>query len=335
MATIRKVPLKSGGVSYRAIIKSGGRQVASKNFSRRRDAAQWAARIEGDRERMAALGNPDGARTFGSVAALVISSPAKDLSRDLRIRWWVKRIGGEAIGRIETAELRRNLAEYAKDHAPASTNRLKAAASSVFRYAQREGWVTANPAHQLPHQTEPRGRVRWLEPEERRRLLAACDASGWPRLGLLARYLLGTGCRLGEALSTRWCDVDLHERHVFLPDTKNGCARVLTLPEPLVAELKKHRRIGVGLVFGRDDAPGEPFHFRKHWNAARAAADLPDLRLHDLRHDVASQLAMAGATLHEVAEVLGHKSVQTTKRYAHLSTAHKQALTDRVLGDKL
>jgi len=152
------------------------------------------------------------------------------------------------------------------------------------------------------------------------------------------RLLLGTGCRLGEAMALRWCDVDLAERTAYLERTKNGSARMLTLPAPLVAELKKHRAIGVGLVFGADPKPGQqqrPFTFRKHWNKARIEAGLPDLRLHDLRHDAASQLAMAGATLLEIGEVLGHKSQQTTKRYSHLSVEHLRALTDRVLGGKL
>jgi integrase len=176
--------------------------------------------------------------------------------------------------------------------------------------------------------------VRWLEPDERERLLAACDAAEWPRLGLLVRFLLGTGCRLGEALALRWSDLDLRARTARLERTKNGEARILTLPPALVAALKPHRAVGTGLVFGAKPKPGQeqrPFTFRKHWNKARIEAGMPDLRLHDLRHDAATRLAHAGATLLEIGEVLGHKSTQTTRRYAHLSMRHKQALTDRAL----
>jgi len=328
----------ASGTSYRAIVKHNGRVVASKTFKLKKDAKAWATRLEADRERMAALGSPDGARLFKDVAEDLKKTPARDVSRDLRIDWWVARVGEQAIGRIEVADLRPLLDDYAKDHAPATTNRLRAACSSVFRYAHKQGWITANPARQLAHRTEDNKRVRWLEPDERMRLLHACDVSGWPRLGLLVRFLLGTGCRLGEAMALRWCDVDLAERTAYLEHTKNGSARVLTLPAPVVAELKKHRAIGVGLVFGADPKPGQeqrPFTFRKHWNKARIEAGMPDLRLHDLRHDAASQLAMAGATLLEIGEVLGHRSEQTTKRYSHLSTEHKRALTDRVLGGML
>jgi len=335
MATVRKLTLKSGSTSYRAIIKAGGKQVASKCFARRNDAVAWARRLEADRERMTALGQPGGSKLFREVAAMVLAIPAKDVSRELRVRWWVDRIGAKAIGRIETADLRQHLDAYAADHAPASVNRLRAAVSAVFRHAVREGWLTGNPAKGLAHRTEPKGIVRWLEPDERTRLLAACDASPWPKLGLLVRFLLGTGARLGEAMALRWCDLDLIQRRAYLAVTKNGDARVLVMPETLVAALRQHRAIGAALVFGREDDPSKPFHFRKHWNAARTAAGMPDLRLHDCRHDVASQLVMNGATLHEVGQVLGHRSVQTSARYAHLSIGHKQALVDRVLGNKL
>ena len=56
-------------------------------------------------------------------------------------------------------------------------------------------------------------------------------------------------------------------------------------------------------------------------------------RFHDLRHTSASYLIMNGASLKEVAEILGHKSTQTTDRYAHLSTEHKSKLVERVMGD--
>ena len=79
---------------------------------------------------------------------------------------------------------------------------------------------------------------------------------------------------------------------------------------------------------------------KKHWLQAQKTADLlhPSIdpryfRFHDLRHTAASYLVMNGATLFEAGEVLGHKSIETTKRYAHLSVEHKQNLTDRVFGE--
>ena len=114
--------------------------------------------------------------------------------------------------------------------------------------------------------------------------------------------------------------------------TDTGFIGVLTLPEPVMVELRKHREVGSGFVFPSErfeHRPTDPYPF---WYKALEEAAITDCRFHDLRHSAASYLAMGGASLLEIAEVLGHKSLQTTKRYAHLSTDHKRTLTDRVLG---
>jgi integrase len=336
MACITKIRTKAGAVRFRAIIKRNGRQVASKNFQTKTPAVAWARRLEADAELMSALGMPEGTRTFAEVAAaLVKATPERrDTTRQARIDWWTAKVGAKPIGRIQLADLRPHLDEYAKTHKPATVNRLKAAASSVFRHAVQQGWLTRNPAAALAHRTENNARTRWLSDDERKALLTACEASSWPKLKALVLVLLGTGCRLGEALSLSWGAIDFAARTAHLPRTKNGSARVLSFPEPVIAELKTHRGVGTALVFAGDE-PEKVHPFRTHWHKALAAAGIAHCRLHDLRHSAASYLALSGASLLEIGEVLGHRSLQTTKRYAHLSTAHKQALTDRVLGGVL
>jgi integrase len=334
MASIAKLTLPSGTIRWRATIKAKGRQVASKNFSTKTAAKTWARTFEADRETMAALGTPEGTKTFAEVAALVEKTPTRDRSRAFLLGWWTGRIGSRPIGRIEVSDLRPLLDAYAETHQPATCNRLKAACSGVFRHAAREGWITRNPARLLAHRPENNAVVRWLSDDERDRLLAACERSTWPKLRALVMVLLGTGCRLGEALSLRWSEMDWEARTARLARTKNGEAGVLSFPPSVMAELKRHRQVGQALVFAGDD-PGKPFTFRKAWHRALKDAGIENLRVHDLRHTAASWLVMNGASLYEAAEVLGHKSTQTTKRYAHLSVAHKQALTDRVLGGKL
>jgi len=334
MASIAKITLPSGTIRWRATIKAKGRQVASKNFSTKTAAKTWARTFESDRETMAALGTPDGAKTFEDVAKALKTTPTRDPARDARVDWWVGPLGTKAIGRIDVADLRPLLDAYAQDHKPARVNRLKAACSSVFRCAMGKGWIARNPARQLAHRPEDNQIVRWLSDDERDRLLAACGRSSWPKLKALVLVLLGSGCRLGEALSLTWADLDWDPRTARLARTKNGEPRVLTFPPAVMTELKRHRQIGQGLIFAGDD-PGKPFTFRKAWRRALREAGIESLRVHDLRHTAASWLVMNGASLYEAAEVLGHKSTQTTKRYAHLSVEHKRDLTDRVLGGKL
>lgn len=82
-------------------------------------------------------------------------------------------------------------------------------------------------------------------------------------------------------------------------------------------------QIGNGLIFFSPNNPDKPFDFRNQWYASLKRARIGNFRFHDLRHIAAGYLVMAGATLQDAGQILGHKSEQTTQRYAHLSTYHK------------
>ena len=75
--------------------------------------------------------------------------------------------------------------------------------------------------------------------------------------------------------------------------------------------------------------------WQRFFRVAVAAAGIENFRFHDLRHSCASYLAMNGASLVEIADVLGHKTLAMVRRYAHHSTDHKVALVERVMGDIL
>jgi len=80
------------------------------------------------------------------------------------------------------------------------------------------------------------------------------------------------------------------------------------------------------LIFNSSIKPTKAYEFRKEWIKALKRAEIDDFRFHDLRHTCASYLAQNGASLLEIADVLGHKQIQMTKRYAHLCVSHKQKL---------
>lgn len=133
-------------------------------------------------------------------------------------------------------------------------------------------------------------------------------------------------------MQLKWSDIDFEQKVARLITSKNGEPRIM--PLPAITELKKFRGIGDALVFPSEKLPRRPFHFQKQWLKALKDVGLNDFRFHDLRHSCASYLAMSGCSLIEVAEVLGHKSILTTKRYAHLSTDQKAKVVSRVF-DKL
>ena len=87
------------------------------------------------------------------------------------------------------------------------------------------------------------------------------------------------------------------------------------------------------LIFNSSIKPTKPYEFRKEWVKALKRADIKDFRFHDLRHTCASYLEQNGASLLEIADILGHKQIQMTKRYAHLCVSHKQNLIERYLGE--
>ncbi len=172
--------------------------------------------------------------------------------------------------------------------------------------------------------TEPRGRVRFLSDEERLRLLEACKASDSAILYTVGLLALSTGARRMELLGLPWKDVDLQRGVIILHETKNGERRVLTLSGhalELMKQYEKIRDLSCDLVF-----PGKnlkkPIDIRSPWETALKRAGITNFRFHDLRHSAASYLAINGASLSEISEVLGHKTLQRVKRYAHLSEAH-------------
>ena len=130
----------------------------------------------------------------------------------------------------------------------------------------------------------------------------------------------------------KWRDVDLERGRITLQDTKNRERRVVPLTGHALELLKdrsKIRRIGSDLMFpGRD--PARPHAVRHSWYDALKAAELDDFRFHDLRHTAASYLAMNDASVAELSEILGHKTLQMVKRYAHLSEQHTAAVVGRM-----
>jgi integrase len=193
---------------------------------------------------------------------------------------------------------------------------------------------------------EPKGRDRWLTEDEANRLLASARKqlveSDWKKLPLLVMMALATGARASELTEkVRWERIDWRARTVPIEDTKNSDPRVLVLPAPVIEELMKFRppvddkRKAKGLVFARSDDPEKAFTVTKHWRAAVKDAGIENFRFHDCRHTAASWLVSAGVPLYNVGQVLGHRSPQSTARYAHLSIDAKKEAVDRVMSSRL
>ena len=143
---------------------------------------------------------------------------------------------------------------------------------------------------------------------------------------------LATGARKMELLRLTWRDIDLRRAQIALEQTKNRERRALPLTGLALQEverLAKVRRLDTSLLFPRADGR-QPIDIRYAWAQALQEAGIADCRFHDLRHSCASYLAMSGASLVEIAAVLGHKTLQMVQRYAHLSEAHTAGVVARM-----
>jgi len=182
---------------------------------------------------------------------------------------------------------------------------------------------------------EPGGRVRFLSNDERERLLTACKESVNTYLYPIVTIAISTGARYGEIMKLTWDDVDFERQRIILKDTKNGSTRAVPLAGLAFDEMKalsKVRRIDTKLIFASRNSKGKekPVLIRTSWETALRKAGIENFHFHDLRHTAASYLAMSGATLAEIAEVLGHKTLQMVKRYAHLSEQHVLSVVERM-----
>ena len=142
------------------------------------------------------------------------------------------------------------------------------------------------------------------------------------------RLLLLTGCRLREILHLRWEHVDFERGLLTLPDSKTGAKNVILGAAALQALAALPRIANNPLVIPGRNGPRSDL--QKPWAAARRAARLSDVRIHDLRHSFASVGASGGLNLPTIARLLGHSQVSTTERYSHLSDDPTRRAADSI-----
>ncbi|MFI3221720.1 MAG: site-specific integrase [Methylococcaceae bacterium] len=261
--------------------------------------------------------------------------------RKSKLLWWKNKLGVYCLADITPpliVECRDSLAET---RAPATVVRYLAALSHTFKIAVNEWqWVQENPTRKVTRPTEPDGRVRWLDDNERVKLLEACKESSSDWLYICVILALSTGMRLSELMNLQWQDINLKDNFLILHKTKNGTKRRVPLSGLgllLLHEHNKIRRIDTPLLFPSISNPQKPIDIRSAFKYAMERADIKDFHWHDLRHSTASYLAMDGASLAEIAEILGHKTLSMVKRYAHLSDGHVSnvvaSMNAKIFGD--
>jgi integrase len=256
--------------------------------------------------------------------------------RTLAVQSWVRRLERDGVG-------------------PATIHASFALLSAALGAAVIEGLLPANPCDRVKLPTVPRGRERFYTREEVDQVAAEVDE----RYRAVVLMLAYTGLRWGELVGLHMVNLHMLTRRVDVRQTitevdghfaakaypkQAASHRSVGLPRHLVEEVAAHlaafppRPCGLvhprrekcsGLVFTGPPgwrAPVSRHAFRQDvWVPALAAAKVPSGRVHDLRHTFASWLVQDGVPLAVVQRLLGHASIRTTERYAHLAPEHSLA----------
>ena len=197
----------------------------------------------------------------------------------------------------------------------ATVNREVACLRKLLNLAVERGELDENPIKGIKLFQEAPGRQPTLTTEDERKLLAACKL---PYLKLSVQLALLTGCRLGELLALNWKHVDFENAILVVEDSKSGDSRRVPLHPAAAALLEPDRGTPAGFVIKMADGEQPlPHSVTVAFRRAVKRAGLTDLRFHDLRHIAGSRLLAAGASLPEVASMLGHKTLVMARRYAH------------------
>ncbi len=238
--------------------------------------------------------------------------------------------GGRYLYDITQKDIEQYKAERKEEVAAATVNRELATLKTMFNKAIQWGILESSPAKHVKFFKENNIRLRYLEKEEIKKLIKACS----DHLRPIVTLALNTGMRRGELLSLKWHDIDFQKGIIYLLDTKNGDRREIPLND-----LAKKTLVGVRkhpespCVFCNKD--GKAYHdVRKSFFAALRKCDIINFHFHDLRHTFASQLVMSGVDLNTVRELMGHRDIKMTLRYAHLSPDHKRRAVE-VLGHQM
>jgi integrase len=233
------------------------------------------------------------------------------------------------VTRGQVTALIHNLAT--KGQAATTVNRTLAHIKAIFNRAiewEIDG-IEKNPAKGVKPLPDHKRHERYLSAEEARQLLEVVSKSQNKLLPYIVALLLLTGCRRREVLEARWENIDLERGLLTVPLSKNGKPRyvplspaarnILIKSKLIVIELLGSEEAGNGWVFPNPKTKKPFLKMQTGWMRARRLAGLEGLRVHDLRHSFASALVNRGMTLYDVKEALGHSSVVTTQRYAHLA----------------
>lgn len=352
MAAIEKRVSKNGQESYRVKIRLKGHPPVTASFERITDAKRWAQKVETEIREGRYFQKQEAQKHTVAEAIeryleqVTLENPKRVREATIYLTWWKKNIGTYLLSNLSKAVIVESREALQKEDVQRGKKFIKRKNATINRYicvlrvvlnraVSEWEWLQHNPIRDLSDLKEPKGRNRYLTDDERKALLAACKNSENKYLYSIVVLAISSGARKNEINCIKWEDVNLSHKIIVLTKTKNKETRVIHLHGEALAEIQRlhsEKSKNQKYVFPASENPDQPIYFRRAWNTAVRRAKIGDFRFHDLRHTAASYLAMNGANMKDIAEILGHKSLAMTNRYAHLSVTHTSKVVERMNG---
>ncbi|MFH0882978.1 MAG: site-specific integrase, partial [bacterium] len=286
MAAIQKRILQDGSIRFRVQVRVKGARQETATFERRTDAKHWAQITEARIREGKHFANSEAKRhSVSEMATRYIEQVLPDY-RDVakpkqHLLWWKKQIGECLLSDLTPALIVEHREKLCKEGKANSTaNHYVVSLSRALTVALRDwGWLEDSPARKVKKLREPRGRVRFLDDDERKRLLDECKASKNTDLYLAVVLALSTGARKAETWELTWDQVDFKHKRIILHDTKNNERRSLPLQHlayQLLEEKSRIRRLDTNLIFPSPSNPEKAIDFRRAWEEALERAEIED-----------------------------------------------------------
>ena len=329
MASIRK----RGDLQWEARIRRKGYPVTCKTFNTKADAEKWARDVEGEMDRGIFVSRVEAENTTLKealerfVAEYVPRYKHPDVQRYTAGKLMRRKIASKFLAVIRAKDIAEYIRERESEGMSGNPIRLDLALLSRLYNVAKTAWgmeSLVNPVQRVPRPKISTGRTRRLEGDEEERLLSACCEN----IRHVVKFALETAMRRGEIAAIEWKHVDLDNRAVYLPRTKNESERTVPLSPSAISILRE-------LENGEADGPvfGMAAMAITHaYMKACKRAGIEDLTFHDLRHEATSRLfENTDLDVMEIRSITGHRSMQMLARYSHLRT-HR--LADRLAGAK-
>lgn len=230
---------------------------------------------------------------------------------------------------ISNADCQRKINEVGKVNGPTAANHALTYARAAINWCIANKYASGENPFSATTKFKTQARERFLRPEELEKFFAALkQLSNEHGIRDYIYLSLLTGARQANVLAMRWDQLDLKLGIWTIPRTKSGESQTLPLTQSALAILfdrdkqnKRLQKIGEGSewVFPGNGASGHLVEPKKGWYALLEAAELNDLRMHDLRRTLGSYMAIGNQSLHVIGKVLGHKSASATQIYSKLT----------------